>query len=164
MTIHVEAVIQEAWDDAPSVPTSLYEARKLMLEDQELEREQAAEDELLALIQADYTASRQKRQARRDLVRQCLLQYVQHHGKAVIPDVGTAFATTRKPAVIVVDNDTAVNVARELDPDGTGGLWRPVVSRTGMKNAAQQHLEATGELLPGCELQPETTSLTIRHR
>ena len=164
MSIHVEAEIQEAWDDTPNVPTSLYEARALMLEDQQLEREQAAEDELFERIMQDYDASKAKRRARRDLVRQCLLQYVQHHGKAAVPDVGTAFATTRKPHVQVVDNDIAVNVARELDPDGTDGLWRPTVSRTNLKARAQQHLEDTGEILPGCELAPETTSLTIRHR
>ena len=156
------AEMEQAWEDAPSVPTTLYEARALMLQLQTLDREQAEQDDLFHLIQEDYSRASSTREQRRGLIRQALLAYVQTHGKAVIPDVGTAHAQTRKPHVVIVDDQTAVKVARELDPEGTDGLWKPVVSRTGMKQRAQKHLDETGEILPGCELQPAATSLVIK--
>ena len=155
--------LQDAWDDAPSVPSTLFEARALMQEIARLQDEQDEQNQLEGEIVHAYTEATHARQQRISALKQALLQYIQHTGKpAKVPDVGTAYTTTRKAKVRVTDPDAAVPVARELDPEGRDGLWKPTVSRTKLGERAQEHLERTGVILPGCELVPETTTLSIR--
>lgn len=157
----VEQQLDEAWDGAPSIPSTLFEARNLLLRIRDTERERDQLKQLLAEIKDTYEFEIGLLDARILTYRDTLLSFVREHGKANIPDVARIHATTRPRQIAVDDAQAAARVARELDPDGTQGLWRVEVSRTGLKKRAQETLEQTGELLPGCRIDEPRTVLNV---
>lgn len=161
MTTATERDLDEAWDGAPATPNTLYEARALLIRIRDTEKERDQLKQLLAEIKDAYDFEIGLLDARILTYRDTLLQFVREHGKANIPDLARIHATTRGRQIVVEDAQAAKHVARELDPDGTHGLWRVEVSRTGLKKRAQETLEQTGELLPGCRIDEPRTVLTV---
>lgn len=154
----LDAAYHDAHDGPVETPADLYHVRRVALEIRELEQRENEVVELAARIADDYRAERDRLRDQIETRKLAILGYTNQHGTARIPDVGTFSATRRKPTVSVADEQAALVVARELDPEGRE-LWRAELNRTKAKAQAQKALDERGELLPGFELEPARVTL-----
>ena len=145
----------------PLVPESPFEARKLLLDLRDIDKESEHVKQLKRAVLADYDTHLDKLEEQRQQLRHALNGFVQLYGKTVIPDVGTVFVQNRKSRLTVADEEKATAAALAWDREG-GRLWRPELVKGEFLKVAQEMLETTGEVAAGTELLPASSSVAIR--
>jgi hypothetical protein len=143
------------------IPSDVYEARKLLLNLQDIEREQGQVKDLKKRVAQDYDDHIAKLEEEKQEIRNVLSGFVQLHGKTIVPDVGTVFVQNRKARLSVVDDDKAIAAALRWDVPGAR-LWKPALVKSEFLKVATERLETTGEVADGTELLPAGASVAIR--
>ena len=150
--------------DVLLVPDDEFGARRIMLDLRDIDREQQQVKDLKRRVVEDYDEHIQKLEERKGELRNALYGFCMAHGKSVIPDVGTVFIQNRRPKLVVVDEEKALECARRIDPSGERGLWRPALAKQEFLSVAGEQLDQTGELADGTEMSGGSSSVSIRSR
>lgn len=125
-----------------------------------MNRELAAAERLssyLAMVTAQVRSAIAARKAKAEELRGLALTYLQESGRTSVqlPDLGTIYTTTRQQVRI----DEAATLAWAEEHGRNFILLEPTLDKDGLK----RHVLATGEVLPGVEVE-SVTSVAFRSR
>lgn len=154
-TLEATESAPEAQEEFPT-PDDLHGVRGLLYAIKELQAEKEQVKELKRKVMRDYDEHVEKLEERENHIRLAVKNYCERHGKAVVPDVGTAYVSKVKAKVEVVDEEAFsawVIDERLMKPDLSAG-----------KKRAKELLESTGEIVDGCEVVPERQTLGVRFK
>lgn len=142
-------------DDARLEEGDPFEARRLMIRLEQLERDEKTVKALKAGVVAEYDQRLKAIERQREEHRATLRSYVLRFGKASFPDVGTAYKRKTDPKIEVVDKEA---FEREL-----GAMFvKDVFDETAAKAYALDRALEEGVLVAGTELVPAGEDVTVR--
>jgi hypothetical protein len=129
--------------------------RSIMIRLEQLGRDADAVKARKAAVVRSYDEQIQRIEEQAEWLRRSLAAWVERQGKATFPDVGTAYLSSGKPKLRIIDRDAFRDHTADVFVKET---W----DETWAKNYYLERALESGEVPPGCELVPGGPELRVR--